>query len=161
MDENEALNDHHPGASMQVTWVLDNDGHDGDIEMPDDGDDEMDDMPPLVDQPVSMTYTFLPSELSEPVSTAETTTVGPYSEFTVNLDRDLADAPRGRTSFEPYQSHLPDPSGHIPRPPNAFILFRSAFIRSQKITGKVEGNHSTLSKIIGEVYNFHLHINTD
>ncbi|THU77881.1 hypothetical protein K435DRAFT_599973, partial [Dendrothele bispora CBS 962.96] len=37
----------------------------------------------------------------------------------------------------------------IPRPPNAFILFRSAFIRSQKITGKVEGNHSTLSKIIG------------
>ena len=41
-----------------------------------------------------------------------------------------------------------DPS-YIPRPPNAFILFRSAFIREQNIPGKVEGNHSKLSKIIG------------
>ena len=41
-----------------------------------------------------------------------------------------------------------DPS-YIPRPPNAFILFRSAFIRDQNIPGKVEGNHSKLSKIIG------------
>ena len=41
-----------------------------------------------------------------------------------------------------------DPS-YIPRPPNAFILFRSAFIRDQHIPGKVEGNHSKLSKIIG------------
>ncbi|KAK0469317.1 uncharacterized protein EV420DRAFT_1757106 [Desarmillaria tabescens] len=40
-------------------------------------------------------------------------------------------------------------SSYIPRPPNAFILFRSAFIRSQRISGRVEGNHSTLSKIIG------------
>jgi len=40
-------------------------------------------------------------------------------------------------------------SSYIPRPPNAFILFRSSFIRSEKISGKVEGNHSTLSKIIG------------
>lgn len=38
---------------------------------------------------------------------------------------------------------------HIPRPPNAFILFRSSFIRSKHVPGKVEGNHSTLSKIIG------------
>ncbi|KAJ3486323.1 hypothetical protein NLJ89_g11821 [Agrocybe chaxingu] len=41
-----------------------------------------------------------------------------------------------------------DPS-YIPRPPNAFILFRSAFIREQNVPGKVEGNHSKLSKIIG------------
>ncbi|KAF9047833.1 hypothetical protein BJ165DRAFT_1583068 [Panaeolus papilionaceus] len=38
---------------------------------------------------------------------------------------------------------------YIPRPPNAFILFRSAFIREQNVPGKVEGNHSKLSKIIG------------
>ncbi|KAF7764089.1 transcriptional regulator family: HMG [Agaricus bisporus var. burnettii] len=38
---------------------------------------------------------------------------------------------------------------HIPRPPNAFILFRSSFIRNEHVPGKVEGNHSTLSKIIG------------
>jgi hypothetical protein len=40
-------------------------------------------------------------------------------------------------------------ASYIPRPPNAFILFRSSFIRSQQVPGKVEGNHSTLSKIIG------------
>lgn len=38
---------------------------------------------------------------------------------------------------------------HIPRPPNAFILFRSSFIKSQHVSTEVETNHSTLSKIIG------------
>lgn len=41
------------------------------------------------------------------------------------------------------------PANHIPRPPNAFILFRSAFIKSQHVSTEVETNHSTLSKIIG------------
>ncbi|EPQ51724.1 hypothetical protein GLOTRDRAFT_140738 [Gloeophyllum trabeum ATCC 11539] len=41
------------------------------------------------------------------------------------------------------------PDNHIPRPPNAFILFRSAFIKSQHVSSDVETNHSTLSKIIG------------
>src|SRR6266545_6305747 len=41
------------------------------------------------------------------------------------------------------------PANHIPRPPNAFILFRSAFIKSQRVTSGVETSHSTLSKIIG------------
>ncbi|PFH47764.1 hypothetical protein AMATHDRAFT_123355, partial [Amanita thiersii Skay4041] len=41
------------------------------------------------------------------------------------------------------------PENHIPRPPNAFILFRSSFIKSQHVSAGVETNHSTLSKIIG------------
>ncbi|KAJ7578476.1 hypothetical protein C8J56DRAFT_968050 [Mycena floridula] len=41
------------------------------------------------------------------------------------------------------------PANHIPRPPNAFILFRSAFIKSQHVSTEIETNHSTLSKIIG------------
>ncbi|KAF5313449.1 hypothetical protein D9611_008675 [Ephemerocybe angulata] len=41
------------------------------------------------------------------------------------------------------------PENYIPRPPNAFILFRSAFIRSRHVSTGVETNHSTLSKIIG------------
>ncbi|KAF8802041.1 hypothetical protein BYT27DRAFT_7226611 [Phlegmacium glaucopus] len=41
------------------------------------------------------------------------------------------------------------PLNHIPRPPNAFILFRSSFIKSQHVSSEVETNHSTLSKIIG------------
>ena len=41
------------------------------------------------------------------------------------------------------------PIYHIPRPPNAFILFRSAFVKNQHVSSEVETNHSTLSKIIG------------
>ncbi|THH05388.1 hypothetical protein EW145_g4836 [Phellinidium pouzarii] len=45
----------------------------------------------------------------------------------------------------------PEPA-HIPRPPNAFILFRSSFIRSQHISAATEGNHGTLSKIVGMLW---------
>jgi hypothetical protein len=41
------------------------------------------------------------------------------------------------------------PINHIPRPPNAFILFRSSFVKNQHVSSEVETNHSTLSKIIG------------
>lgn len=40
------------------------------------------------------------------------------------------------------------PENHIPCPPNAFILFRSSFIKSQHVPTEVETNHSTPSKII-------------
>ncbi|KAF5331219.1 hypothetical protein D9611_013081 [Ephemerocybe angulata] len=50
------------------------------------------------------------------------------------------------------QTKKREAGGHIPRPPNAFILFRSSFIRSQHIPDKVEGNHSNLSKIIGHYW---------
>ena len=55
---------------------------------------------------------------------------------------------------EPFANDNPKPrgrkgSGYIPRPPNAFILFRSSFVKSQHVTSEVETNHSTLSKIIG------------
>ncbi|KAI0365775.1 hypothetical protein BV20DRAFT_953521 [Pilatotrama ljubarskyi] len=43
-------------------------------------------------------------------------------------------------------------ASYIPRPPNAFILFRSSFIRAQHIPGQIEGNHSALSKIIGKCW---------
>ncbi|EKM53046.1 uncharacterized protein PHACADRAFT_30138 [Phanerochaete carnosa HHB-10118-sp] len=41
------------------------------------------------------------------------------------------------------------PEDHVPRPPNSFILFRSAFIWNQHVSATVETNHSTLSAIIG------------
>ncbi|KAF9477648.1 hypothetical protein BDN70DRAFT_896339 [Pholiota conissans] len=41
------------------------------------------------------------------------------------------------------------PENYVPRPPNAFILFRSSFIKSRHVSSEVETNHSTLSKIIG------------
>jgi hypothetical protein len=63
---------------------------------------------------------------------------GPYEDVLAPPER----PPRTRHSRK-------QPDGHIPRPPNAFILFRSSFIRSQRVSPDVETSHSTLSKIIG------------
>lgn len=58
--------------------------------------------------------------------------------------------PTGEISAPRRQPHSKKkPENHIPRPPNAFILFRSSFIKSQHVSTEVETNHSTLSKIIG------------
>ena len=76
-----------------------------------------------------------------------------------DLPPPLVDAPTTEfILFPPPDDSLPPrrqahtkkkPDNHIPRPPNAFILFRSSFIKSQHVSTEVETNHSTLSKIIG------------
>ncbi|KAF8808759.1 hypothetical protein BYT27DRAFT_7210586 [Phlegmacium glaucopus] len=90
----------------------------------------------------------------------------PEVSFTLNmtpitftdLPPPLVDAPPTEfILFPPADECLPrrqphtkkKPENHIPRPPNAFILFRSSFIKSQHVSTEVETNHSTLSKIIG------------
>ncbi|KDR71004.1 hypothetical protein GALMADRAFT_1345908 [Galerina marginata CBS 339.88] len=65
------------------------------------------------------------------------------SEFIMFSPPDENPAPRK----EPHSKKKPE--NHIPRPPNAFILFRSSFIQSQHVSTEVETNHSTLSRIIG------------
>lgn len=106
-------------------------------------------MPPLVDNPYpSMTFTFAANMTPITYGTdpagfeavpeavfAPTYTIAPEESYT---------APDTRTSHTKKKD-----AGHIPRPPNAFILFRSSFIRAQHIPEKIEGNHSALSKIIG------------
>ncbi|PPR02632.1 hypothetical protein CVT26_012136, partial [Gymnopilus dilepis] len=37
---------------------------------------------------------------------------------------------------------------YIPRPPNAFILFRSSFLKARHVSTEIASNHSTLSSII-------------
>ncbi|TFK25398.1 hypothetical protein FA15DRAFT_655093 [Coprinopsis marcescibilis] len=69
-------------------------------------------------------------------------------------DDDVGDSllfpPQSDESAKPRKTHArKKPENYIPRPPNAFILFRSSFIRSQHVSTGVETNHSTLSKIIG------------
>ncbi|KAG1734872.1 uncharacterized protein EDB91DRAFT_1145726, partial [Suillus paluster] len=44
------------------------------------------------------------------------------------------------------------PSGHIPRPRNAFILFRCDFVQQKKIPGNVESDHRNLSRIAGKIW---------
>ncbi|KAJ7103941.1 hypothetical protein C8R44DRAFT_715989 [Mycena epipterygia] len=66
----------------------------------------------------------------------------PQATFTPTSSAEASRSPRTRHARK-------QPAGHIPRPPNAFILFRSSFIRSQRVPSAVEPSHSTLSKIIG------------
>ncbi|KAF8657842.1 hypothetical protein AX16_002158 [Volvariella volvacea WC 439] len=83
-----------------------------------------DDMPPLVDAPP----------------------LAPTSEFILFPPAEEA----SKSSSQRRTTHTKKkPENHIPRPPNAFILFRSSFIKSQHVSTEVETNHSTLSKIIG------------
>ena len=37
------------------------------------------------------------------------------------------------------------PENHIPRPPNAFMLFRSDFVKKGKVPSHIESNHGSLS----------------
>ncbi|KAJ3937382.1 MAG: hypothetical protein NXY57DRAFT_639881 [Lentinula lateritia] len=57
----------------------------------------------------------------------------------------------------PLSSPSPPPSNsqmeHIPRPPNAFMLFRSDFSKRDVIPPSVEKRQQTLSQVAGEVWN--------
>ncbi|TFK62854.1 hypothetical protein BDN72DRAFT_902886 [Pluteus cervinus] len=86
-------------------------------------DSTFDDMPPLVDAP--------------PLS----------SEFILFPPAEESNLSAAAARKQAHSKKKPE--NHIPRPPNAFILFRSSFIKSQHVSTEVETNHSTLSKIIG------------
>jgi len=116
----------------------------------------VEEMPPLVDNPnPSMTFTFL-TDMS-PITFSSTDP----ANFEVLPDSSTFSSPPASPIY-PEDNLIPSPTNarashgkkrdasYIPRPPNAFILFRSFFIKSEQVPGKVEGNHSTLSKIIGK-----------
>lgn len=58
----------------------------------------------------------------------------------------LAPAPPSRKRCPPGKRRS---QGYIPRPPNAFMLFRADFVRQKHVPGSIETNHGSLSKIIG------------
>ncbi|KAJ7472554.1 high mobility group box domain-containing protein [Mycena latifolia] len=135
------------------TFLAEEDDADDDEQ---DGPDEEDDtdMPPLVDAPgpapavatqESMMSSF-PFDFSG-VSFGR----APFAPTLIHASAhdEVDDAPRGGRGGRAAVRRAPS---YIPRPPNAFILFRSSFIRSQNVPGRVEGNHSTLSKIIGKYW---------
>ncbi|KAI0783776.1 hypothetical protein C8Q75DRAFT_686535, partial [Abortiporus biennis] len=112
-----------------------------------------DGMPPLVDNPYpSMTFTFAtdmtPITYSsdptrfEVVPESATQQTMLYDPISTESIPEIPQTPHSKKKDASY----------IPRPPNAFILFRSSFIRAQHIPGKIEGNHSSLSKIIGKYW---------
>jgi len=62
-------------------------------------------------------------------------------------DSRLAKEPSGKKSHARKQ-----PEGHIPRPRNAFILFRCDFVAQKKIPASVEPNHRNISRIVGRIW---------
>ena len=110
-----------------------------------------DDMPPLVDRPpptmAMMTYSFdsdFTPILYSPDSPDMDMAAEQAPRFELLSEEDIPRISATKTSHAKKRE-----VGHIPRPPNAFILFRSSFIKSESVPGNIEGNHSTLSKIIG------------
>jgi hypothetical protein len=102
-----------------------------------------DDLPPLVDAPpLSLPPPPSQFQIFSPTSDSPSSS---QSTFSFASDEEASGATR-----KPSPSHSKKkPENHIPRPPNAFILFRSSFIKAQHVSQSIETNHSTLSKIIG------------
>ncbi|PIL22996.1 transcription factor [Ganoderma sinense ZZ0214-1] len=115
--------------------------------------DDDDGMPPLVDNPLPpMTFTFA-ADLP-PISYTSYDFAPPeYPPEAPAIDMNMY-SPQETTVLDlPRASHAKKrDASYIPRPPNAFILFRSSFIRGGHIPGEIEGNHSALSKIIGKCW---------
>ena len=75
--------------------------------------------------------------------TAQSTLFGPLPPGAGNDE--VPDGKKKRVRKSRKQSE-----GHIPRPANAFMLFRAEFVRRKHVPGSIEQNHNNLSKIIGE-----------
>ncbi|KAI0948001.1 hypothetical protein AcW1_009620 [Taiwanofungus camphoratus] len=97
------------------------------------------------------------------VTFAPNVTPGTYVEPDSNFDDSEPSSPTDAL-FPPSESPAPPPSrrrappgkrrsqGYIPRPPNAFMLFRADFVRQKHVPGSIETNHGSLSKIIGNCW---------
>ncbi|KAJ6539284.1 hypothetical protein B0H19DRAFT_1269613 [Mycena capillaripes] len=68
-------------------------------------------------------------------------------------DADPTATPHYRSSINPPSPPLPSKSRRIPRPPNAFILFRSDLLKKGQIPDTVERRQQTLSRVAGECWN--------
>jgi hypothetical protein len=93
----------------------------------------------------------LPSSIlpvgDEPPPLVDPPAISEFQLFPVSYEDGSPSSNTNGSKRNPHSKKKPD--NHIPRPPNAFILFRSSFIKSQHVSAEVETNHSTLSKIIG------------
>ncbi|KAG6827229.1 hypothetical protein H0H92_012711 [Tricholoma furcatifolium] len=100
---------------------------------------------------------------SRPVTFAPNVTPISYAEDEGSSSSD-SESPSIAPLFPPSENPAPAPSrrrappgkrrsmGYIPRPPNAFMLFRADFVRQKHVPGTIETNHGSLSKIIGNCW---------
>ncbi|KAF8156062.1 hypothetical protein B0H34DRAFT_771907 [Crassisporium funariophilum] len=90
--------------------------------------------------------------------------VAPEPELTLDLSGGEQPAAPSSSIFPPSTTPLPPPArkrcppgkrrsqGYIPRPANAYILFRADFVRQKHVPGTVDTSHGSLSTIIGNVW---------
>lgn len=114
--------------------------------------------------PAKAGYYGVHSPSPRPVTFAPNVTPGTYVE--PDFPSASSSEPPSPTSklFPPSECVPPAPSrrrvppgkrrsmGYIPRPPNAFMLFRADFVRQKHVPGSIETNHGSLSKIIGNCW---------
>ncbi|KAJ6489881.1 hypothetical protein C8R45DRAFT_199627 [Mycena sanguinolenta] len=106
--------------------------------------------------PVSPPLTFAPNVT--PISySAPSPTPSPFGSPSLTTDMPLPLFPPSSTPAPPPTRKRAPPGkrrsqGYIPRPPNAFMLFRADFVRQKHVPGSIETNHGSLSKIIGNCW---------
>lgn len=89
----------------------------------------------------------LPTE-DPPLRTDREPQPSAFTNFAPTLD-DAQPAPEPLAK----KSHArKQPDGHIPRPRNAFILFRCDFVAQKKIPASVEPDHRNISRIVGRIW---------
>ncbi|KAJ7136732.1 hypothetical protein C8R44DRAFT_868856 [Mycena epipterygia] len=100
--------------------------------------------------------TFAPNVT--PISySAPSPTPSPYGSPSLTTDMPLPLFPPSATPAPPPTRRRVPPGkrrsqGYVPRPPNAFMLFRADFVRQKHVPGSIETNHGSLSKIIGNCW---------
>ncbi|KAG1880846.1 hypothetical protein F4604DRAFT_1678985 [Suillus subluteus] len=102
---------------------------------------------------------FTPVDLGTPASFSSSESLQSASDSTSSLNTlpDVIQLPiPGVADLIPKTSRTShakrQPAGHIPRPRNAFILFRCDFVQQKKIPGHVESDHRNLSRIAGKIW---------
>ncbi|KAI0641433.1 hypothetical protein C8Q79DRAFT_1014369 [Trametes meyenii] len=109
-------------------------------------------------------YGINPNPSPRALTFAPNVTPGTYVEADDDLAADASPPspttalfpPTAPPSSGPTRRRLPPgkrlSQGYIPRPPNAFMLFRANFVRQKHVPGSIETNHGSLSKIIGNCW---------
>lgn len=108
-------------------------------------------------------YGINPSTSPRALTFAPNVTPGTYVETDDDVNEDSTSSlpstaifPPTEPAAAPTRRRLPPgkrlSQGYIPRPPNAFMLFRANFVRQKHVPGSIETNHGSLSKIIGNCW---------
>ncbi|KAF8638688.1 hypothetical protein AX17_002010 [Amanita inopinata Kibby_2008] len=103
-----------------------------------------------INRPVTFAPNVTPGTFAEPEDYPETTFPQPPSPSSALFPpSELPTASSTRRRAPPGKRRS---QGYIPRPPNAFMLFRADFVRQKHVPGSIETNHGSLSKIIGNCW---------